>query len=346
MLFIRPTIHKISRASRDETQSPEGRRQVVRRRNSGRRNSAHNSQRNRAHLRRSTGLLSRVQISRTHRGTGPAVAGAALEAAPETPLSTAISQLSDAGAPIADAEAIVAGISAFKDKLRRHAIPTSARSGLNAYSGWHKGRVGERPPPVSSTRRPILAALATLCCVVLGVSGYLLYQAKIPLQATALWQQRTAASESRISNSHQPSSSPHNSPGRHHERELARKPRHQSISRTGSSSMATGSPPESVAKYSATLQPPARRSACPPGDDRIGCAISVTQSTFLSTTKVPVNAHYEPNGYGWQCNPGYVERGQTCIKLIVPPHAHLDISGHGWFCDAGFEPRGETCQSY
>lgn len=276
--------------------------------------------------------------------------GATLEAAPETPLSTAISQLSDAGAPIADAEAIVAGISAFKDKLRRHAIPTSARSGLNAYSSWHKGRVGERPPPVSPTRRPILAALATLCCVGLGVGGYLLYHARVPVSATGPEQPRTAASEGRISNPGQSSSSTRHSPNRHRERESAKpdhtKPRYQSISRTESSPTAPGSSPEPVRTFPAAQQPPTRRGDCPPDVDRIGCTVSATDSTFPSKAKIPVNAHYEPNGYGWQCNSGYVERGGTCSKLIVPPHAHLDVSGHGWFCDAGFEQNGDVCQHY
>lgn len=276
--------------------------------------------------------------------------GAVLEAASETSLSTAVSLLSEAGAPPADAEAIVAGISAFKDKRWRQSSSPVARPGLNAYSGWHNGRVGERPPPFSSARRPIVAALATLCAVGLCVVGYFLYHARVPVSATGPKQPHTAASGGRISNPGQLSSSTRHSPNRHRERESAKpehtKPRHQSISRTESSPMAPGSSPEPVATFPVAQQPPTRRGDCPPGVDRIGCTVSATDSTFPSKATIPVNAHYEPNGYGWQCNSGYVERGGACSKLIVPPHAHLDISGHGWFCDPGFVPKEDTCQSY
>lgn len=275
--------------------------------------------------------------------------GAALEATPETSLPTAVSLLSEVGAPPADAEAIVAGISAFKDKRWRHTPSSTAKPGLNAYSGWHNGRVGERPPSANSRRRPISAALAALFAIGLCIGGYHLYRVRVPVSATAPEQQRPAAAAG-IANPGQSSSSTLHSPDRHREREPAKpghtKPRHQSISRTESSPMAPGSSPEPIATFPATQQPPIRRGDCPSGVDRIGCTVSATDSASPSKAKIPVNAHYEPNGYGWQCNSGYVERGGTCGKLIVPPHAHLDVSGHGWFCDPGFEPRGDTCQSY
>lgn len=274
---------------------------------------------------------------------------AALEAAQETSLSTAISFLSDNGAPPADAEAIAAGISAFKDKRWRHTPSSTARHGLNAYSGWHNGRVGERPPSTSSIRHPISAALAVLFAIGLYIGGYHLYRVRVPVSGTAPEQQRPAAAQG-IATPVQPSSSTRHSPSRNRERESAKpdhtKPRHQSISRTESSPMAPDSSPEPITTLPATQQPPTRRGDCPPGVDRIGCTVSVTDSTFPSKAKIPVNAHHEPNGYGWQCNSGYVERGQACSRLIVPLHAHLDISGHGWFCDTGFKQNGDTCQRY
>ncbi len=276
--------------------------------------------------------------------------GVALEAASETSLSTAVSLLNEAGAPLADAEAIVAGISAFKDKRWRHTPSSTTKPGLNAYSGWHNGRIGERPPSANSIRHPISAALAVLFALGLCIGGYHLYRVRVPVPATGPQQPRTAASEGRVSNTGQPSSSTRQSTNRHREQEPAKlehtKPRHQSISRAESSPMAPGSSAEPGATFSAAQQPPTRRGDCPPGVDRIGCTVSATDSTFPLKAKIPVNAHYEPNGYGWQCNSGYVERGLGCIKLIVPPHAHFDISGHGWFCDPGFEPRGDTCQSH
>lgn len=275
--------------------------------------------------------------------------GAALEAASETSLSTAVSLLNEAGAPLADAEAIVAGISAFKDKRWRHTPSSTAKPGLNAYSGWHNGRVGERPPSASSLRRPISAALAVLFAIGLCIGGYHLYRVRVPVSATAPEQQRPATA-AEIANPGQSSSSTLHSPSRHRERESAKpdhtKPRHQSISRTESSPMAPGSSPEPITTFPATQQPPIRRGDCPPGVDRIGCTVSANDSTFPSKAKIPVNAHYEPNGYGWQCNSGYVERGGACSKLIVPPHAHLDISGHGWFCDPGFMLRGDVCEPH
>lgn len=276
--------------------------------------------------------------------------GAALEAASETSLSTAVSLLSEVGTPLADAEAIIAGISAFKDKRRGHRPSSATTLGLNAYSGWHNGRVGERPPSVSSILRLILAVLAVLFAIGLCIGGYHLYRVRVPVPATGPQQPHTAASGGRVSNPGQPSSSTRPSLNRRREREPAKlehtKPRHQSILRTESSPMAPSSSAETVATFSAAQQPPTRGGDCPPGIDRIGCTASATDSTFPPKAKIPVNAHYEPNGYGWQCNPGYVERGGACSKLIVPPHAHLDVSGHGWFCDAGFEQSGDVCQHY
>lgn len=281
--------------------------------------------------------------------------GAALEAASEASLPTAVSRLSEAGAPPADAEAIVAGISAFKDKRWRHTPSSTAKPGLNAYSGWYNGRVGERPPSASSLRRPISAALVVLFAIGLCIGGYHLYRVRVPVSATAPEQQRPAAAQG-IAKPGQPPSSPRHSPSRNRERESAMpdrtKPRHQSIPRTESSPMATdsrpgpGPGPGPVTTFPATQQPSTRRGDCPPDVDRIGCTASATDSTFPLKAKIPVNAHYEPNGYGWQCNSGYVERGQACSRLIVPLNAHLDISGHGWFCDTGFKQNGDTCLRY
>lgn len=123
-------------------------------------------------------------------------------------------------------------------------------------------------------------------------------------------------------------------------------PWHESISHTESSPMARGSSPEPVATFQAIRQASTRRGDCPPGVGRIGCTASATDGTFPPKAKIPVNAHYEPNGYDWQCNPGYAERGGACSNLIVLPHAHLDAPGHGWFCDAGFEQNGDVCRHY
>ncbi len=62
-----------------------------------------------------------------------------------------------------------------------------------------------------------------------------------------------------------------------------------------------------------------------------------------TTGGMPANAHLHYSGRKWECDDGYLQQGNECIKFHVPANAHLHYSGRKWECDDGYNPQGDRC---
>lgn len=60
---------------------------------------------------------------------------------------------------------------------------------------------------------------------------------------------------------------------------------------------------------------------------------------------LPSNAHWIIEGSSWACNAGYYPNAlnQECLAVPVPENGMLDASGRGWQCRPGFIQHGQTC---
>ena len=59
--------------------------------------------------------------------------------------------------------------------------------------------------------------------------------------------------------------------------------------------------------------------------------------------KLPANAHIDYTGHRWECDNGYRQLGNECVKIDLPAHAHIDYTGHRWECDDGYKRIGNEC---
>jgi hypothetical protein len=59
--------------------------------------------------------------------------------------------------------------------------------------------------------------------------------------------------------------------------------------------------------------------------------------------EVPTNGRLDYTGSGWQCNRGYRRNGQACDEIKLPDNASLDFTGNGWTCNRGFKRSAGTC---
>ena len=58
---------------------------------------------------------------------------------------------------------------------------------------------------------------------------------------------------------------------------------------------------------------------------------------------VPVNGRLDYTGHKWECNRGYRRNGQNCDEIRLPDNASLDYMGNGWTCSRGFKRSTGTC---
>ena len=61
---------------------------------------------------------------------------------------------------------------------------------------------------------------------------------------------------------------------------------------------------------------------------------------------MPANAHLHYSGSKWECDDGYLQQGNECVKFFVPTNAHLHYSGRKWECDDGYNPQGDKCVKF
>ena len=71
-------------------------------------------------------------------------------------------------------------------------------------------------------------------------------------------------------------------------------------------------------------------------------ALMLIYSSAFSQS-LPQNSHKNSFGAGWECNRGFKQVGNECLKVQIPPNAVLDILGHDWECARGFRNSGNQC---
>lgn len=60
--------------------------------------------------------------------------------------------------------------------------------------------------------------------------------------------------------------------------------------------------------------------------------------------KIPKNSHPVNHLWGWECNRGYIQHRDDCIKVVVPKHGVLNEDGHTWGCKEGYVKYRDVCQ--
>ncbi|MDR6412374.1 UNVERIFIED_ORG: hypothetical protein ABIC62_005834 [Burkholderia sp. 1595] len=265
---------------------------------------------------------------------------------------TLVSLLREAGAPMADSEAIAAGVSNLRAATSRadRARQFIAKARLDNHGGSFKTELLHGRKTRRGIRRWILVGLLGLCSAVVVIGVYSVYRhiVAFDINAATGQQQHIVAKPTRTPSDVSP---PHL---KAHSHAAGAKSgtaipgtdvKHQESARKRPSSLlASGDiPMTGAASPSFSPQPTSHPESCPPGVDRLGCPGAATSPPSSAGLIVPPHAHYEATGFGWECNAGYVQKEGACSPMHVPAHAHLDVSGHGWFCDIGFAPNNETC---
>jgi hypothetical protein len=59
--------------------------------------------------------------------------------------------------------------------------------------------------------------------------------------------------------------------------------------------------------------------------------------------EIPVNGRLDYTGHKWECNRGYRRNGQNCDEIRLPENASLDYTGNGWTCNRGFKRSTGRC---
>jgi hypothetical protein len=60
---------------------------------------------------------------------------------------------------------------------------------------------------------------------------------------------------------------------------------------------------------------------------------------------MPANAHINVlYGDQWECDRGYYQSGNQCLKVNMPANAHINVLyGDQWECDRGYYQSGNQC---
>ncbi|MGF6465130.1 hypothetical protein [Paraburkholderia youngii] len=263
-----------------------------------------------------------------------------------------VSLLREAGAPEADAEAIAAGISNLREASSRadRARRFIANARLDNHGGSYQAELSKGRKTRRNIRRWMFIVLSGICSTFVAIAMYSVRRHELSSDvgmATSAQTQTVAkqgATASELSERHS-SSHFHGTDARKEVGHLGNNVKRRENGRKRASSLSSGS------DISATIdvvqpswpRPASHPESCPLGVDRLGCPGAATSLPSAARLTVPVHAHYEATGFGWECNAGYVQKDDACSPMHVPPRAHLDVSGHGWFCDDGFVSNGETC---
>lgn len=250
--------------------------------------------------------------------------------------------LTGSGVPGADAEAIAQGVVSAHEvtanKMRFEAHIEASR--LDDHAVWNSATLA-----AFSRRRSRLFALRLVGLVIVAIMlilGYTIYRSHAPQQKDQLipvaGQNVQSGTDSepkhaRLQNAHK---APKHESARH-------TPRYRAEEKGPRDGLSQQDEDASVPTRTAVATSDDHPEACPPSVDRLGCPGSSAPSSLVPFVRVPTNAHSEQGGFGWQCDRGYVQRGNACILISVPAHAHLDVSGHAWNCDDGFAGDNGGC---
>jgi hypothetical protein len=93
------------------------------------------------------------------------------------------------------------------------------------------------------------------------------------------------------------------------------------------------------------------------GTHSVTCNSNSSSTSYSSNTssskKIPFNAQFSLNRYGFKCNYGFVRQGNSmCVKIakpkVIPENAYSTgsfSSGDGWACKGGYVRNGNKCVS-
>lgn len=257
------------------------------------------------------------------------------------------------GASFADAEAIALGVTNYRGSAHdvshstNHADLASAHSppGQPAFPGVRRKKLGK---VARFSITAVVAVLLAACLVTVGTVGSRVGSKSKAPEPTEL--ERRPNVEKPQATEHAPG--PKASPGKRVEPPHEHAPNHRpraSFEDPNRNDLLDVPAPTRLT----SLHP----ESCPPGVDRLGCPTvssdehrvscpygSRPSGVVCEKVAVPRHAHFEPTGFGWECDAGFIQSGSACAQLQVPAHAHLDLTGRAWKCDSGYEQRGEDCQ--
>ncbi len=63
----------------------------------------------------------------------------------------------------------------------------------------------------------------------------------------------------------------------------------------------------------------------------------------LPASAIPKHSHPVDRLWGWECDKGYIQHRDKCIKVKVPRKATLNEDGHTWSCREGYEKYRDVC---
>lgn len=61
---------------------------------------------------------------------------------------------------------------------------------------------------------------------------------------------------------------------------------------------------------------------------------------------IPANAHIDYTGRNWECDRGFRQVGNECVKIQMPANSHIDYTGRAWECDRGFRQVNNECVKF
>jgi hypothetical protein len=71
--------------------------------------------------------------------------------------------------------------------------------------------------------------------------------------------------------------------------------------------------------------------------------LALLLGTAPGLAQTPENAKKTGTDRGWECDRGYRQANNLCVKVDVPTNGRLDYTGHKWECNRGFRRNGQTC---
>jgi hypothetical protein len=262
------------------------------------------------------------------------------------------SSVTASNVPRCDAEAISQGLRVYHEiRARTHANSRGLPD--HAFDDRRRAATGVALAPRRGVPRWLTFGAAT---IVLGAAAsFAMHRINSPhpsaLASAGSSLVETTASEASPSPSPNPVQFKNTQTSRMERTQQETKLRHVVRRRAASEPVHTAIQTEISAPDQTTLPHP---ETCPPGVDRLGCpGIGTGQrmcpygyrlsGQTCEKVSVPLHAHYEAVGFGWECDAGYLQTDAGCTRLHVPPNAHLDFTGRAWVCDSGFVRSGEGC---
>jgi hypothetical protein len=85
--------------------------------------------------------------------------------------------------------------------------------------------------------------------------------------------------------------------------------------------------------------------AVPPTHPPAARAPSHKESTSLTGSGIPQNAHLNYLGNDWECNRGYYKYSNECHAVQIPQNGKLTYYGNDWECNRGYYKYSNECRA-